>query len=234
MRRLSVLLTITVLLLITSCGTSHDNKMLAESQYKLGLSHLQTGGAQQAFVKFHEALVYDPNNKEIHNALGNTNIMLGDYSAAETSFHNAIKLDRDYSEAWNNICYLYFKKLKEYGKAIDACENALKNPLYETPEKPLYNLGRIYYRLKNFKKSLENTEKALKRYPSLFQAFYSKALAYNALGRYSEAAEALSTAIDLDPRFQGNKQMAEKNFRENRHRYEDPREVDQLIEILHY
>lgn len=236
MRRIGAVIVLILFALLSACVSS-ENKSQAISQYKLGQSELQSGNIQQAYVRFHESLIKDPGNYEVHHALGYVNIVLGDYGKAENNLLQAVKIKEDYSEAWNTLCSLYHIYLGRYEAAINACEKALENNLYTTPEKSLYNLGRIYYKTGNNRRSLKYIDKATRRLPSWFPPYYSKALAYNALGQYNNASEALDTAIGLDPRFQGDKKKAEKHFRNNRTKrkfFESPAEADQLIDILHY
>jgi tetratricopeptide (TPR) repeat protein len=238
MRRIIILAFIMTLSLTSaSCGTSQDKKDMAIAKYKLGQSELQAGKTQQAFVRFHEALIQDPRNREVHHALGYVNMSMGDYKEAEKHLMRAVSLDNQYSEAWNSICSLYHIYLGKYDKALRACEKALENPLYATPEKSFYNIARIYYKKGNNSKSLANAGKAIKRFPNWFPAYYIQSLAYNGLGKYNEASESLDTAIGLDPRFQGNKKKAENYFKKNRKKkafFETPQEADLLVEILHY
>ena len=222
-----------ILLLFIAACSSTEKKNMALSYYKLGQSHLQTGSPQKAFVKFHESLDFNPEAKETYNALGWTNLLLGDYDQSEASYLKAVELDDNFSEAWNNLCFLYYNELKRYDDAINACQKALENVRYGTPEKPLYTLGRISYRRGDYRKALAYTDKAIRRFPQLVGAYYSKALIYNAMGQYSEAQHVMGEALELDPRFQGNKKKAEKHFNDNRRSYEKG-EADQFIDILHY
>lgn len=236
MRRISLIIVMTLFVFLVSC-ISTENKNLAVSQYKFGQSSLQSGNIQDAYVKFHESLLLDPNNHEVHHALGYVNMLLGDYDKAEKNLLQAVSLKPDYSDAWNTLCSIYHLYLGKYDAAIIACEHALENPLYSTPEKSFYNIGRIYYKKGNYHKALDYAVKATKRLPSWFPPYYSKALAYNALGKYDDAAEAVETAIGLDPRFQGDKKKAENYLRQNRKKkqfFETTTEADQLIDILHY
>lgn len=225
------------LLIIVSCGSSQEKKNLAAAKFMLGQSELQSGNNQQAYIRFHEALIEDPRNKEVHHALGYVNMTMGDYGKAEKFLMRAVSLDNKYSEAWNSLCSLYHIYLGRYDKALRACEKALENPLYKTPEKSLYNIARIYYKKGNNQKALSYSSKAIKRFPNWFPAYYIQSLAYNSLGNYNQASVALDTAIGLDPRFQGNKKKAEKYFKENRNKkafFETTQEADILVDILHY
>jgi len=225
-----------VLVVCVSCAGTSKKENEAQAHYKIGVSHLASGNIQAAFLKFQEALKLDPDNKEIHNALGNVYLRLEEYGNAEEQFETSLRIDRHYSEAYNNLCYVHYMTGR-FKEAIESCGKALENPLYATPEKAFYNLGRAHYRLGNFAEAAAAFTNAAKRYPNFFPAFYGLALAYNASRMYGEAASAMGDAIGFDPRFLGDRVKAEKEFRKQMADALDTREHKDLkdyIEILHY
>lgn len=237
MRILIITMLVAAFAMTAGCGASAEKKEMARSHFMFGQSQLRSGNVQQAYIKFHEALEYNPRDKEVHHALGYVNMKNKEYAKALEHLRKAVKIDSGYSEAWNTMCVLNHMHMKDYNGAIVACEKALKNDKYSTPEKSMYALGRIYYKLGDYNKSLEYFSKVVIRFPSLIVPYYGQALVYNALGRRTEASEAISTAIGLDPVLQGDKIKAEKFIKKNRNNeayFETPDEADRLIEILHY
>ncbi len=237
MRVLVIAVLVTVFSILTGCSASAEKKEMARSHYLLGQSKLQSGNTQNAYIEFHKALEFNPRNKEVHYALGYVNMKNKDYKIAHEHLSKAVKIAPNYSEAWNTMCFLDYMYLKDYDGAIAACQEALKNPLYTTPEKPLYTLGRIHYLLGNNTKALKYFTKTVNRFPSFFFAYYSQALAYNALGQRTEASEAIAIGIELNPDFQGDTIKAEKFIRKNRTNkayFSTTKEADLLIQILHY
>ena len=232
--RLAVLLAFVVFsLLLVSC-ISPQTRAEADAKFKLGQSHLISGSNQAAFVKFHEALKIDPKHMDALNGLGYVHMSLREYDKAEEYFLKAVAVDKEFSEAYNNLCFTYYQGGR-YHKAIDACNKAVENPLYPTPERAYYNIGRSYYKLKKYDESVAAFEQAVARHPNFFQGYYAVALSYNGMRMYSKASKSMGIAIGLDPRFQGNKKLAEDNFRAmKREGVIDPLEADQFIEILHY
>lgn len=218
---------------LSSCSHMKEQKAEAESLYKMGMSSLLTGNPNAAYAKFHQALKLDPDNAEIHNALGHANLMLAELADAEKNFKNAISRSIDFADAWRNLCYTQYLR-GNYPDALKSCNRALEVKVYETPEKIYYNLGRIYFKMKRYDDSIYNFEMALKRYPSFFQAYYAMALTYNAAGKRTEASRALTTAIDIDPGLMGDKKKAEEVFRKARTKAEDPSELSAYIDILRY
>lgn len=229
-RALVVVLTVVLM----SCATiSEENKQKAQAHFKIGVSHLDSGNIQPAYVEFQTALSLDPNNKEIHNALGAVYLRLSDLRAAEEEFQNAVRIDPSYSDAHNNLCYVYYQ-LRQWDKAIESCKVALENPLYVTPEKAFYNLARAYYRRGNYDGAIKAYDDALKRFPGLYLAYYGLALCYNAKEQYGMAAEALDEGIRLDPVLKGDRERAEEVFQKRKGRGEEPQDIRDLIEILKY
>jgi len=234
-RALALLAVAALALGALSCRSPGSKKSeIAQSNYQLGMSHLVTGDTQSAFVKFHEALLLKSNHKEAMNGLGYVYLSRNDYKKAEESFRSATKVDKEYSEAYNNLCFALYSQ-GMYKDAIESCSHALDNPVYPSPEKAFYNTGRSYHKMGRYKDAIGAFEEALKRHPNFFQGLYAQALSYNSDRQYGKAAEAMNLAVGLDPRFKGDKHLAESKFRELKEKgIIAPDEVSQFLEILHY
>ena len=220
---------------VSSCRTpGSKSSEIAQSNYQLGMSHLVSGNTQAAYVEFHEALRIKPKHKEALNGLGFVYLSRNDYKKAEESFRSAAKVDKEYSEAYNNLCFALYSQ-GMYNEAIESCSQALDNPVYPSPEKAFYNTGRSYHKMGRYKDAIEAFGEALKRHPNFFQGLYAQALSYNSNRQYGKAAEAMNVAVGLDPRFKGDKHLAESKFKELKERGTiAPEEVSQFLEILHY
>lgn len=228
------LVLVVMLVALVSCATTgKEERQDAQVHYKLGVSHLQSGNIQPAYVEFQKALSLDPNNKEIHNALGYVYQQLSDEKAAEKHYLKAVRIDPSFSDAHNNLCYLYYQ-LEQWDKAIESCRAALENPIYATPEKAYYNMARAYYRSKDYDAAIKAFDDATKRMPSLYLAHYGMALCYNAKGQYGMAAEAMEKGLKLDPQIQGNRDRAEDVFLKRKKMGEDERDIRDYLEILKY
>jgi type IV pilus assembly protein PilF len=231
---ISRLALVVMLVALVSCATtSKEDMQKAQAHYKLGVSHLNSGKIQPAYVEFQTALSLDPNNKAIHNGLGTVYLQLSDLEAAEEYYQNAVRIDPSFSDAHNNLCYVYYQ-LRQWGKAIESCKNALKNPLYVTAEKAYYNMARAYYRNKNYDAAIGAYNDAAKRFPGLYLAYYGIALCYNAKGQYGLAAEAMEQGLKFDPQIKGNRDKAEDVFLERKEMGEDEGDIRDYLEILKY
>ncbi|MDP2167766.1 MAG: tetratricopeptide repeat protein [Thermodesulfovibrionales bacterium] len=216
-----------------SCGLSKERAGRAEAHYKMGASYLSENKLQPAYVEFQKGIEIAPGNKEYHNALGIVHMRFTDYRKAEESFSKAIRIDKDYSEGYNNLCFLYYTE-REWQKAVENCKKALNNPLYQTPEKAFYNLGKAYYRLRMYDDAVRVYWEALRRSPGLYIAYYEIALAHNAKGEYGNASAALSKGIEFDPRFNGSRAVAESEFRSGKVKMDDPIDLKDMLDMFNY
>lgn len=205
---------ILALALAASCATTgtEDKTQEAVAHYKLGVGYLSENKVQQAFVEFHKAIELDPRNKEVLNAIGIVYLIHFDEPLRSMEyFDRAGKVDKDYSEAFNNLGYAY-ERAGKYEEAIALYKKALMNPLYPTAEKSYLNLGNAHYRLKRYDLAMAAIKEAIKRRPDLSLAYLRLALCYNALGKYGDAALAMTQAIKLDQVYKGNRELAAEDF----------------------
>jgi len=124
----------------------------------------------------------------------------GNYEQAKTAFKQAIDLDPEYSDAYNNLGILYMRD-KEYTEAESAFHKALENPLYLTPEKALVNLGKLMEAEKNDKAAEQYYRHAIKLKPGFFQAYYNLGMLFYRLENFRLAAAVFDQAVKLAPRW---------------------------------
>jgi type IV pilus assembly protein PilF len=224
------------LVFLCSCATGIDNAHQASAHYKLGISHYSENNIQMAFLEFQKAYEYNPDDKEVLNAIGIIYLLkFDDYGKAKDFFEKAIKIDKDFSEAYNNLGFAY-EKLGKDNEAIDVYKKAVSNLLYRTPEKAYYNLGRLYYKGKRYDEAIEAYNKALKRGIDFYHCYYGLALVYNAKGNYGEASSAITKAIELDPNYKGdrNKAMGELIQKKLKAKDGEEKDIADFMEILKY
>ncbi len=221
-----------------ACATTskEDKVQKATAHYQLGISYLNDNNIQPAFVEFQKALELNPEDKEVLNAIGVIYLLkLEDYPKAIDYFQKALKIDRNFSEAMNNLGFA-FEKSGRYDEAVGAYKTAIANPLYRNTEKAYNNLGRVYYRMKRCGDALDAYREALKRHPEFHLPYYGLALCYNAIARYGDAATALKKAVETDPAYKGNMEKAAKDLRERKLlvKGEEERDIEDLLEIMNY
>lgn len=232
----TVALVITILLVSCATISTEERLQKASAHYQLGISYMNDNNIQPAFVEFQKAIELNPEDKDSLNAIGLIYLLkLEDYPKAVEYFDRALKIDRSFSEALNNLGYAY-EKMERFEDAIRAYKSAISNPLYKSVEKAFNNLGRVYYRLRRYNEAIEAYKESLRRFSSFHLPYYGLALCYNAIGRYGDAATSLKKAIEFDPFYNGDRDKALKDMKEKRllaKGYEE-KDLSDLIEIFNY
>jgi serine phosphatase RsbU (regulator of sigma subunit)/outer membrane protein assembly factor BamD (BamD/ComL family) len=91
-------------------------------------------------------------------------------------------------------------KLIDKNKYLDAAE-LLENGLGRHPNnlKIIYNLGKVYFRINNYEKSIHLFDRYLKRDKKNKYAFYVNGASHYQMMNYKEAAENFKAAVQIDP-----------------------------------
>ncbi|MEA2107832.1 MAG: tetratricopeptide repeat protein [Pseudomonadota bacterium] len=122
------------------------------------------------------------------------------HEQAKSAFQQAVDLDPEYSDAYNNLGILYMAD-KEYAKAESSFHNALRNPLYLTPEKALVNLGKVMEAKDNPAFAEQYYRKAIKYKPDFFQAYYNLGMLFYHTDKIKQAVTVFDQAAKLAPRW---------------------------------
>jgi len=226
------------LMFMVSCATLDSKSAVQKSaaRYKIGVGFYSEGKVQQAFVEFQYAYELDPGNKEVLNVIGLIYLLDFDETLkAIDFFQRAVKIDPDYSEAYNNLGYAH-AKIGKFDAAIPYYKKAVSNLFYETPEKPFVNMGKAYYRLGRYDEAAVAYKEAIKRAPDFDLPYLGLALCYNATGKYGDASASLSHAILLNTQYKGNAKAAAEDFmiRKLGASNFDQRDYADYLEILKY
>ena len=146
---------------------------------------------ERAAASAKKALEINPQLAEAHTSLGIVQLKYDwNWREAEKSFKRAIELKPDYPAAhyWHSNLLGTTGKLEE---AVVESERAKEldplSPLFIT------NLGRAYYRARDYDKAIAYFKKVLEEKPNNTSAMYVLAHAYFQKGMYSEAINLLET-----------------------------------------
>jgi Tfp pilus assembly protein PilF len=188
------------ILLLTSCAPSSRLKAQddAKLHYLTGVSFLETNEYQKAFVKFQEAIRFDPKHKEALNSLGYISALRKDYDNAIMYYKRAIMIDPDYSEAMNSLGLIYMD-LENWDEAIKYYRRALQNPEYSTPEKPRTGIGYALYKKKDYAGSEKVLREVITQYSESYFPLYVLGLVYTAQNRIEDAIEMYIKSLELAP-----------------------------------
>jgi type IV pilus biogenesis/stability protein PilW len=193
-------------LVLYGCASATvEQQREADLHLSLGLSYLKEGNYQLAYLQFQAAHGIEPRNKDVLHCLGIVYLHYEDLEKSKKYLHDAISIDDNFSEAHNNLGIVYLKMAK-WNESIEHFKKALKNPLYQNPESAYFNLGTAYYRLGNYELAITTFRDALKRAPGFVPLYYRLALSYNKIGRYGDASEMLTMAIEKDNLYNGDKE----------------------------
>lgn len=179
-------------LIFCACGSlSTTDKEAAELHLKIGTGELRNGAYPQALATLLKAEGLDPENANIQNNLGLAYLVREKYAEAEKHIRKAILLQPDYSDARNNLGHVLLEEGR-YPEAIAELEVAENDLTYLNPEKPLINLGMVYFKMQDYKNANLHFLKAL-------NIQRDSCTAHSFLGRsYFEQKEFNKSSAELD------------------------------------
>ncbi len=173
-----------VLALLAACAsTSQTNTGIynetatterARAHSDLGAAYLQQNKLEIALAEFTIATQIDANYSPAYNGLGLVHAALGQDAKADANFKRAIQIQPDSSEAHNNYGNFLCDR-KRYDESIGHYLEAVKNPLYLTPNLAYANAGICSARKNDIKNAEIYLNKALQIQPLTHSAAYQLA-----------------------------------------------------------
>jgi type IV pilus assembly protein PilF len=149
----------------------------AKIHTELGAQYFGAGQIGVALDEFNTALAAEQRYVPAHYMLGLVYMELKEDARAEQYFKSALDLDSNNSEAHNNYGWFLCQR-NHIDESIKQFMAALKNPLYETPDKPYLNAGICSIKRHDDKSAEEYFLKALKLSPDQPQALLALAEVY--------------------------------------------------------
>lgn len=132
---------------------------------ELAAHYFSRGQHAVALQELAEALSADGGYAPAHNMLGLVHGELREDAKAEASFRQALSLQRNYSEAYNNYGWFLCQRGR-IDEALAQFEAALTNPLYASPDKALANAGICSLKKGDLQGAEAYLQRALKRVPN--------------------------------------------------------------------
>lgn len=126
----------------------------------------------------------------LQNMLGVVNMDLRRYEEAEKSFQRALKLERNDPDIHNNYGW-FLCTSGQHAKGQEWLAKAWSNPLYETPEKALYNTGRCARMANDQVRAVEFFAKALQVSPNSTAIMYELANMQFDQGNYAKVLDVI-------------------------------------------
>jgi type IV pilus assembly protein PilF len=144
-----------------------------------------------ALEEVKEALRADPNYGPAHNVAGVIYAQLKEDRLAEESFQRALRINAADSDALNNYG-MFLCQRKQEREGIRYFVQAVRNPLYASPERSYVNAGVCARRIGDTAGAAEFFLLALKVRPNQPQALYQMADVSYARGDFGEAKRYLN------------------------------------------
>ncbi len=224
-----------------SRGAPDEKQKVAALNTQLGIEYMRDGDNELALKKLEKAVEIDPTYADAHNALGLLRSRLGQYDQAETAYKAALRHAPGNSFALNNYGqFLCQQQRFEEGQAKFL--EAVKNPLYRTPEVALSNAGLCALQAQDTAAAEEHFRAALEKNSALpiallqmAQISYDRgelAEAKRYLARFQTAAPQVPRSLALGIRVEnalGNRDQAASYEVALRNKFPDSRETGQLL-----
>jgi len=151
-----------------------DARTRAELHTQLGAGYYELRNYAVALEELNDALKSDPNYGPAHNMLGLVYMELREDALAERSFGRAVEVNALDSDAHNNYGWFLCQR-KRYEEALKHFMAAVKNPLYQTPDKSFVNAGICMRERGDDAAATQFFERALSIQPAQPQALYNLA-----------------------------------------------------------
>lgn len=188
---------------IAGCATGGGNSSIrhqeqADALRRLGEAFLTEQDYTLALSKFLEAEKLNPGDYLLQQDLGLAYQAKGDLDTAVHHFKTALEIKPDYAFAINNLGAVYLL-MEEWDSAIECFKLLTKDLLYSTPHYPLANMGRAYYKKKEFSEAEKYYKEALKIEPEFVIALLGLGKTYLSMGEVRKAADYFEQAVKVAP-----------------------------------
>ena len=165
----------------------------------------------EAELNYKLAAKQEPNDARAQLGLGNVYLDQGRFKEAVDAYQQVLKLKKDYADAFQPLSYS-LAQLGRFNEAADVLKQALE---YDPNNAEIYsNLAFSYGHAERYPEAIEASQQAItllgktgdaykqglqNRNEVLSNTYKNLGNAYNGLKRYSEAADALNKAAEIEP-----------------------------------
>ncbi len=210
MRRVPTGLFVALLMLMGGCAQQPVQEGLVSEQFlsieqqsakihtELAAEYYSRGQFVVALEEVTEALRSDSKYAPAYNVLGLIYMDLREDRLAQKNFEQALKIAPNDPEAHNNYgWFLCQRRPERMDQAVRHFMEALKNPLYSTPEKPYNNAGICVSSRGDYKSAEEFFQKTLSLRPADSQALIGIAEVNFRSGNLAAAKSNLSRHMQI-------------------------------------
>ncbi len=166
----------------------------------LGTIEIQHGNIEIGIEYLKNSIKKNPFQPKMISNLANGLLEIGKVEESIDYFQNAIKLQPSHSpEIYYNLGRA-FRMSKDYDKAIDSYQKAIKIDAHHVPS--FLNLGFLYNELKQYQLAINSFNHGIKIQPKNIQLIYNRGVSYLNLNSYLLALSDFSLATDLNNQFE--------------------------------
>jgi len=175
-----------------------DSAQKAKAFTDLSAAYFQRRQFKVALEEVRKAISEDSRYGPAYNVLGLIYMELDEDQLAEENFRKALDLDRADSEAHNNYGWFLCTRGR-YDEGLSQFTEALRNPLYSTPEKSITNAGLCNEKKGEMEKAEASFIKAMKLQPDYPLALLSLARLKYRQAKLEESLRLLSHYHEVAP-----------------------------------
>ena len=197
-------------------GVSADGADKSMKQYELAVGLQQEGNQPGAFKTLYKALEYDPYNAKAHLLLANLFLVSRADNPerydreAEQHFRKVLEIQAgEYasqeslaSEARNGLGVLYIHQGR-HSEAVKELDAAVADLFNRDAYMAWGNLGWAYLELHNYPKAIDALMRSVQLRRDFCVGHFRLGRAYLATRDYAKAEQALTSALEADPRCDG-------------------------------
>ncbi|HZV61483.1 MAG TPA: type IV pilus biogenesis/stability protein PilW [Methylophilaceae bacterium] len=221
-------------------GEESNTRQSARIHTELGAGYFAQRNIPIALEEFTEATQIDPTYAMAYTGLGLVYASLKEDAKAEANFKKALQLDPGSSESHNNYGTFLCSR-DRIDESITQFLEAVKNPLYTTPESAYFNAGVCALKKKDVTNAEAYLRKALQIQPLMHSAAYQLASIQYGRGDYEQTRNYLQYALADNPapevlwlairteRKLGGKDAEASYALELRRRYPESNEAKELL-----
>jgi len=180
----------------SSGRNASETQNRARIHTELAADYYTRGQYAIALQELRDALSADDRYAPTYSMFGLVYMELHEDKTAEENFRHAIQLAPNESETHNNYGWFLCTR-KRFEPAIAQFNEALRNPLYPSPERALTNAGICSLQAGNQTAAEAYFQRALKHQPNQPQALSHLADIYYRQGHYNESRELLLRYFDV-------------------------------------
>jgi len=164
---------------------------------QLGSVYVKLAQYDKAVTVFQEVLKSNPSDLKATYNLAFAYDMSGQYDLAVPLYRKLINLNPKEAKAYYSLLFRLHDKAGQYEKAVEVGQEII----LQSPDNPNdhYNLGIIYYKMKDYEKALETYRHALSLNQNFEPAYYNIGLVHFKQEKYAEAIEAFTKFVQLKP-----------------------------------